>query len=127
MTRLIDADKLKEKMSKYIVKTNHDGITLTSLQKANNEAILDCISFIDNAPTVETFTKDEYEGAYLRGYVDSAKANERPKGEWILVHPLQPDDNGAYMCSECKTGDYYITENTKFCPFCGADMRGEQE
>ena len=49
----------------------------------------------------------------------------QPKGHWILVHPLQEDDTGAYMCSECKVGNWEIDpESYFFCPNCGADMRG---
>lgn len=70
--RLIDANALKEKMKKYIVSTNHDSIILTTSQKANNEAILDCISFIDNAPTVCLYCPvcKEYEYRKMVGYFD---------------------------------------------------------
>lgn len=52
---------------------------------------------------------------------------ERPKGHWILVHPLLENDSGTYMCSECRTGDWDIDPvKDKFCKFCGADMKGEQ-
>ena len=51
----------------------------------------------------------------------------QPKGHWILVHPLQEDDTGAYMCSERKVGNWEIDpESYFFCPHCGADMRGDQ-
>ena len=50
------------------------------------------------------------------------------KGHWIFVHPLQEDDTGAYMCSECKVGNFEIDPERDFiCPNCGADMRGESE
>lgn len=52
---------------------------------------------------------------------------ERPKGHWIFVHPLQENDSGAYMCSECRTGDWDIVPvKDKYCKFCRADMRGEK-
>lgn len=45
---------------------------------------------------------------------------ERKKGEWIL----KPNIYGVAYCSEC---DYELhTDNTNYCPNCGADMRGEQ-
>lgn len=75
---------------------------------------------IDNAPTVETYTKDEYEGAYLRGYVDSAKANERPKGEWIK-NKTRPN---KCQCTEC--GNYDLSY-FPYCHWCGAEMRGKEE
>lgn len=67
---------------------------------------------------------------YNKGLEDGKKAIEalpfaQPKGHWILVHPLQEDDTGAYMCSECKVGNWEIDpESYFFCPNCGADMRG---
>jgi len=48
----------------------------------------------------------------------------RPRGRWILVHPLQENDEGAYMCSVCRTGDWCISPEFKFCPYCGAAMDG---
>lgn len=47
----------------------------------------------------------------------------QPKGHWIFVHPLQEDDTGAYMCSECKTGYWEIKPSSyHYCPNCGAKM-----
>lgn len=40
-------------------------------------------------------------------------------GHWILVHPLQEDDGGALMCSNCKSGNWNITNDFKYCPYCG--------
>lgn len=54
---------------------------------------------------------------------------ELKKGRWVLVHPLQSDDE-AYMCSVCETGDYDIKPTDKYCKFCGAEMmqvEGEDE
>lgn len=51
---------------------------------------------------------------------------ERKKGKWIFVHPLQKDDPGAYLCSVCEYGDWDIKPTDKYCKFCGADMRGEE-
>ena len=48
---------------------------------------------------------------------------DRPQGEWVLVHPLQEDDEGAYMCSVCHSGDWRISTEFKFCPYCGAEMK----
>lgn len=46
------------------------------------------------------------------------------KGKWIFIHPLQEDDQGAYMCSNCKSGSFDVNPKTwKACPWCMADMR----
>lgn len=52
-------------------------------------------------------------------------ADVRPvvRGQWELKHI----GAGHYWeCSVCHTNPcIYVTENTHFCPNCGADMRGE--
>lgn len=50
--------------------------------------------------------------------------SEKLHGKWVLVHPLQENDEGAYMCSVCRTGDWCISPEFKFCPYCGAEMDG---
>lgn len=49
---------------------------------------------------------------------------EQKIGYWIPVHPLQADDEGAYLCSNCNTGDWDIKPTDKYCKFCGAKMQG---
>lgn len=50
---------------------------------------------------------------------------ERKTGKWILTHPLQVDDGGAYMCSCCGTGSWEVDPITwKACPWCTALMEG---
>ena len=48
-------------------------------------------------------------------------AAEPKKAKWVLVHPLQENDGGAYVCSECRSGDYDC-ERDKYCRWCGAEM-----
>lgn len=72
-------------------------------------------------------------GGFTREYVTVNDINSIPtaisrsKGTWKLVHPLQADDGGAYMCSECKTGNYDIEESYKYCPWCGSEMQFEEK
>ena len=59
-------------------------------------------------------------------------AVERKKGEWI-----KNEGRFGWHCSECKVDNYYayvLNSETgkndlqdRYCPNCGADMRGEQE
>lgn len=95
--RLIDADALKEAFEEvYPLATNEMG-------GAVNKRIYD---IIDNAPTVE----------------------ERPKGKWEYV------GMGIYECTNCKAeyeaglADHCNINNSefKYCPNCGADMRGNE-
>lgn len=49
------------------------------------------------------------------------EVQERKKGKWIL----KPNIYGVAYCSEC---DYELhTDNTNYCPNCGADMRERKE
>ena len=47
---------------------------------------------------------------------------ERKKGKWIFIHPLQADDEGAYICSNCHRGDWDIKPTDKYCKFCEMEM-----
>lgn len=59
------------------------------------------------------------------------KEQERKKGHWIDYY--NDDCLLAYKCSEChmdaltRYETLYDAETSDFCPFCGADMRGEQD
>ena len=51
---------------------------------------------------------------------------ERPKGEWIECMPLGAEE-WCYKCSECNFWKYTKSidlSKFKYCPNCGADMRG---
>lgn len=103
--RLIDADELLNK--KYL-----DEFA---------EGVVSCEDII-NAPTVETYTKDDMTREYLKGYNACKDMNERPQGEWIIIDKYSDD----YKCSVCNSyplerGDY--PELSKFCPTCGAKMK----
>lgn len=56
--------------------------------------------------------------------VPAADVAEVRHGEWLLKHI----GHGHYWeCSECHTNPcIYVTENTKFCPNCGAKMDLEE-
>ena len=64
------------------------------------------------------------EDGYLRIRSDVCQmpSAERKKGKWIR------NDNGTYSCSLCQSWipeeQYYYA---RFCLYCGADMRGEQD
>lgn len=76
----------------------------------------------------QEFSGGLYVDGYNDGYRDGMKdaQPERKTGEWV------DQDRGAFYtveCSECHKeplldayGDYV---HSNFCPFCGADMRGD--
>lgn len=50
---------------------------------------------------------------------------ERPQGEWI---PQGDEFSWVFKCSCCGWVDGYpFNERHKYCPNCGADMRGGKE
>lgn len=64
---------------------------------------------------------------YKKGYED-AKA-ERKKGKWITKSTFMPDHYGGYyidqyVCTNCESEFF---KPSKFCPNCGADLRGKDE
>ena len=56
--------------------------------------------------------------------IETLKEQERKTAVWIYVHPIQGDDEGAYLCSQCKIGGYM---DTKYCPHCGFKMANSKE
>ena len=99
---LINREDLKEEIRKhteyYADRTAEDRYNV-----GYTECACEILDFIDNAPTV---------------------VPERPQGKWVWIHPLQENDEGAYMCSVCHCGSWDINPESKSCPYCNADMRG---
>lgn len=85
--------------------------------------------------TQKVIKQDDRVGSFWLGYIAGLVIKqpsiqlEHAKGEWINTNPEYKNGfyNNSYYCSECH--DYYTTSpyEMKFCPNCGADMRGEQE
>ena len=76
-------------------------IDADELKKKINIAFLSEIGkIIDDAPTIDA----------------------RPKGEWIELPFIAGINNRLHECSVCGNRCAWIT---LYCPFCGADMRGE--
>ena len=101
--RPIDAERLKNKLLEYC-REHYDDDSLKSFTV--NVLMMRVIEIVKKEPTLS---------------LDDL----RPKGQWITR-------GGRKYCSHCNTkacvtrdrDDYWYTEGTKFCPSCGADMRG---
>ena len=81
-----------------------------------------------------TGMKSAYDAISLDGMFKALKeaptVEERPRGEWINHLDLTEDYCGeSKQCSLCGYKDYNTRRFLwhKFCPNCGADMRGEGE
>ena len=119
--RLIDAEELKEDLTKWFPQFTLEGIEPKTL-------FAQIMRDIDNAPTVETPTIYEFKGC------DNCEL-DRPKGEWVVT---AEDNDGVHRicCPFCsyEKGSNNIdpiivtfTNFPKFCENCGADMRGGAE
>lgn len=109
MSRLIDADALDTRVEQHY---KHKIIT-----RYDRDLLLHYLD-VEMAPTVSP------DMAQVLAY-ECGKA-ERKRGEWIK----QIDEQAWwYECSVC--GDYPLKDAygheslSQFCPWCGADMRGE--
>ena len=114
---LIDGDALKEslKQSRDACKKWFDNCDSDMKPRVEQALItfMECIIRVNDAPTVE----------------------ERKKGKWI-EYDSDEDKYDIIKCPCCKntfTVDSYhwtdigfIKDDFKFCPNCGADMRGEK-
>ena len=61
-------------------------------------------------------------------YIETMPSQNRPQGEWIW----QLANNGwvDHICSVCgytENTDIHISLGWKYCPNCGADMRGGED
>ena len=59
--------------------------------------------------------------------LEEAPTVQRPMGEWIKPTVINGKAFSICHCSACGGVPCGVDENTKFCPECGADMRGEGE
>lgn len=99
MSRLIDADALKDRLQSLAYDDWNQGVC-TSWADAYRE----CADMVDEQPTIEP---------------------ERKKGKWktaLLDHEAFGVRPKVLYCSEC---NQCIAYPTRYCPNCGADMRGE--
>lgn len=107
--RAIDGDALKDRLQNLAYDDWNQGVSTTW---AN--AYSECADIVEQMPTIE----------------------ERKKGKWIY-YDIENDKYDEVRCSECgKTFTVdaerwydigFTASDLKFCPNCGADMRGEKE
>ena len=96
------------------------------------ETSQDCVSrqaLIDKATSWDAHFADSERAVSLADIMSLPSVTPQPKvGHWIPIHPLQEDDEGAYMCSCCRVGNWGIDPKVdKYCFNCGARMNGGGE
>ena len=148
--RLIDADELKKDLTKWFPQFTLEGIEAKTLF---NQILhdIDNAPTVESEPYFKKAEKDKriYESGYKdgqnkrpqdeitdndireaikagyeNGYSMAQAKYQRPQGEWIK------DNSGDRFCSECGSCALYHEIGTifesRFCPNCGADMRGKE-
>ena len=107
LMRLIDAEALKKAISNYYL-----------LQSDQIEGVT---ALIDNAPTVE---QPNFKAGYKQAILDGKTQYQRLYGEWLT--PWEHEGRKYHTCSFCHITQRADTES-RFCGYCGADMRGEED
>lgn len=135
MTRLIDADALKRNMEficmGIMAGTENYNAPLTEIDNAPTvlpdndifEWCTDCKEYDQEKHCCHRWSSKIREAAEE---IKQYKLDElRPHGEWGQCY--ENYKNGLFYrdCSIC--GKATMTGDWKFCPYCGADMRGKKE
>ena len=127
MSDLISREALKE--HKFIIPQGNIiggmrcGKTRELIIKEYQKGWNDCIdAIIDNAPTVDITEEQAIDKLHKTGWLPmhDKEMTERPQGEWLKIG----DIGLAYTCNKC--GEVNVIP-TKFCPNCGARMKGGAE
>lgn len=63
---------------------------------------------------------------WIYRFIQEFPSAERKEGRWL---PVRGYGGGYWVCSSCKNPTEAFAADVlyKYCPFCGADMRGEQD
>ena len=116
MSDLINRQKMIDKMRRrkeVFCKNRIEFRALSMYEKARVDEIDNCISYLVNAPDAEP---------------------ERKTGKWIdgmLYYDFDESEWEKVKCSVCENfvtkQIFYHDNKYHYCPYCGADMRGDHE
>ena len=112
--RLIDADVLYERL-KVDEELARDRVIDTPNSFPNGTV---------NPSAIRYMAQLSERTRFKRMVLDAPTIEERKKGEWINITNDESLDE-EYECSVCGYELFY-SNPTKFCPNCGADMRGNE-
>lgn len=77
---------------------------------------LDEMSYKSPHESATSVVRKKHFGEILEKFIMQQPSAQK-KGHWI-------DEETNYLCSECHRGCWV---NSDYCPWCGANMRGEQD
>ena len=108
--RLVDADALKKSIKSY-----------ADDQYAENEYLGEyaIMNIINKAPTVPL---PDFKEGYKQAIIDGKTNFSRPQGEWLF----DKENSFTMDMFKCSICGYFGHTHFKFCPDCGADMRGAE-
>lgn len=110
MKRLIDEEQAFRVLSDYYKHRLYE----------QDIALIDALSRVPTAETdMSEYSDRLWKIAYERGKTESVK-----RGKWIETDEWDEFSGRLYKCSNCKT--FVIGDIDNYCPYCGADMRGEE-
>lgn len=74
----------------------------------------------------------DYDKALAKAMLESLPSAQPKKGKWIRIVKHHKDDEQEYgyyeiSCSECGAIRKIGWRDARFCPNCGADMRGGED
>ena len=97
-----------------------DGVGISSLKC---DAVDDAVTAIKALPSAQMKSYRSYREGYQAGFKDAQ--SERKRGKWLADN--RPG-GGFWVCSCCKFPSEAFAADVlyKYCPNCGADMRGRQ-
>lgn len=89
-----------------------------------NKEVIEQLKWVQKRICDITYSPESFEAIELA--INALK--ERPQGKWIK------NNYGEHHCNKCshfalyeEYDDEFIENASYFCPFCGADMRGDKE
>lgn len=128
----LNANYVKEDGIHWCRDHNNDTIDKLKSKLSNIEIFEGCEDCISREYVLNAMKEEEYYEGYFNDEDIVCNAPSvvlsRPRGEWIgISYDGYADGYPVYDEWECSNCGYETEEETRYCPNCGADMRGDEE
>lgn len=122
---------MKRTIGTIIVKDNYECKELFDmLEEVGYTIVKNSVSFYSVCKELKTH-KEYSSTDYVKGYKDAMAVHEKlkveHKGKWIVWTDDRRDYAKCSCCDYGEEGEVLWKDTTRFCPNCGADMRGGEE